>query len=158
MFHCVGLSSLHEVIWLANSQLRTQYWQLKNIFPNWQCWKQKLIQYQVFQTWLKCLKKQILFCLEKQNSQLIVHCSLVNQREILSFKDIHYNGYHIETDKKNGIEYDLYIISTVSNEKYMLERLAALSFGLYYTSYTSNWNICNNEPKIHESKYICNLT
>ena len=49
----------------------------------------------------------------------------------MSFKVICCSGYHIDTDRKNEIEY-LYIISTVSNEKRILEKLSTLSSGLYY--------------------------
>ena len=55
-----------------------------------------------------------------------------SKRNLLSFKDIRCNGYHIETDRINEIEY-LYIISSVSHEKRILEKLPALSSGLYYT-------------------------
>ena len=50
------------------------------------------------------------------------------KRNLLSFKDLCCNGYHIETDRK--IEY-LYIISTVSYEKHILEKLPTLSSRLY---------------------------
>ena len=55
-----------------------------------------------------------------------------SKRNLLSFKDIRCSGYHIETDRINEIEY-LYIISSVSHEKRILEKLPALSSGLYYT-------------------------
>ena len=66
-----------------------------------------------------------------------MHYYLVNKREICwVLKILRYNGYHIETDRKNGVEY-LYIISTVSNEKHILEKLPTLSFGIYILySYT----------------------
>ena len=38
------------------------------------------------------------------------------KRNLLSFKDIRRNDYHIETNRKNEIEY-VYIISSVLNEK-----------------------------------------
>ena len=55
-----------------------------------------------------------------------------SKRNLLSCKDKRHNGYHIETNRKNGIK-SLYIISTVSNEKRILEKLSVLSSGLYYT-------------------------
>ena len=78
------------------------------------------------------------------------------KRNLLIFKEICYHGYHIESDRKNEIEY-FYIISNVSNEKHILEKLSTLSSRLYYTSYTSNCNICNNELEVHESRHICNF-
>ena len=50
----------------------------------------------------------------------------------MSFKDTRCNGYHIEIGRNNEIEY-LYIISTISNEKHILEKLSTLSSRLYYT-------------------------
>ncbi|KAL4031308.1 hypothetical protein IC575_009584 [Cucumis melo] len=60
-------------------------------------------------------------------------CSLVSQKKnLLSFKDIRQNGYHVETDNKNNIEY-LYITFIVSHKKRILKTLPAFSSGLYYT-------------------------
>ena len=39
-----------------------------------------------------------------------------SRRNLLSFKDIRRNGYHIETTNENDIEY-LYIISRVLGQK-----------------------------------------
>ena len=50
----------------------------------------------------------------------------------MSFKVIRQNGYHVETNNKNNIEY-LYITFIVSHEKLILETLTAFSSGLYYT-------------------------
>ena len=55
-----------------------------------------------------------------------------SKRNLFSFKDIRCNDYHTETVRNNGLEY-LYIISTVSNGKRILERLSSLSSELYYT-------------------------
>ena len=55
-----------------------------------------------------------------------------SKRNLLSFRDIRQNGYHIETTNKNDVEY-LYITSFVSGKKYVLEKLPAYSSGLYYT-------------------------
>ena len=52
---------------------------------------------------------------------------------LLSFKDIHYNGYHIETNNE-GSEKFLYITSIVSGQKLILEKLPIFSSGLYYTT------------------------
>ena len=52
---------------------------------------------------------------------------------LLSFKDIHYNGYHIETNNEGSEEF-LYITSIVSGQKLILEKLPIFSSGLYYTT------------------------
>ena len=59
--------------------------------------------------------------------------STKSKRNLLSFKDIRQNGYHVETMNENNIEY-LYIASNVSGKKCVLEKLLAFSFGLYYTN------------------------
>ncbi|GAV58834.1 hypothetical protein CFOL_v3_02367, partial [Cephalotus follicularis] len=52
------------------------------------------------------------------------------RRNLLSFKDIRHNGYHIETTNENGKEY-LYITGNASGRKQILEKLPVLSSGLY---------------------------
>ena len=49
----------------------------------------------------------------------------------MDFKDIRQNGYHVETNNKNNIEY-LYITFIVSHEKRILDTLFAFSYKLYY--------------------------
>jgi len=51
---------------------------------------------------------------------------------LLSFKDIRLNEYHIETTNEGDIEY-LYITQIGSNKKCVLEKLSIFSYGLYYT-------------------------
>ncbi|KAB2057386.1 hypothetical protein ERO13_A11G154025v2 [Gossypium hirsutum] len=58
--------------------------------------------------------------------------STKSQRNLLSFKDILLNGYHIETMNEKNVEY-LYITNVDCGKKYVLERLPAFSSGLYYT-------------------------
>ncbi|KAG4139050.1 hypothetical protein ERO13_D07G168250v2 [Gossypium hirsutum] len=58
--------------------------------------------------------------------------STKSQRNLLSFKDIHLNGYLIETMNEKNIEY-LYITNVECGKKYLLERLPTFSSGLYYT-------------------------
>ncbi|GAV73405.1 hypothetical protein CFOL_v3_16891, partial [Cephalotus follicularis] len=53
-----------------------------------------------------------------------------SRRNLLSFKDIRRNGYHIETTNENGKKY-LYITGNASDRKQILEKLPGLSFGLY---------------------------
>ncbi|KAG4126133.1 hypothetical protein ERO13_D10G138740v2, partial [Gossypium hirsutum] len=54
------------------------------------------------------------------------------QRNLLSFKYIRLNGYHIETMNEKNIE-DLYITNVECGKKYVSKRLPAFSLGLYYT-------------------------
>ena len=56
-----------------------------------------------------------------------------SSRNLLSFKDIRYNGYHIETNNEDSEKF-LYITSIVSGQKLILEKLSIFSFGLYYTT------------------------
>ncbi|KAB2046184.1 hypothetical protein ERO13_D01G178550v2, partial [Gossypium hirsutum] len=58
--------------------------------------------------------------------------STKSQRNLLSFKYIRINGYHIETMNEKNIEY-LYITNVECGKKYVLERLPTFSSGLYYT-------------------------
>ncbi|KAB2025931.1 hypothetical protein ES319_D06G183800v1, partial [Gossypium barbadense] len=55
-----------------------------------------------------------------------------SQRNLLSFKDIRLNGYHIKTINEKNIEY-LYITNVECRKKYVLERLPVFSSDLYYT-------------------------
>ena len=57
-------------------------------------------------------------------------------RNLLSFKDIHRNGYHIETMNEGNTKY-LYITSIVSSKKIIMEKLSSFSFGLYHTNIKS---------------------
>ena len=59
-----------------------------------------------------------------------------SQRNLLSFKDIRQNGYHVETINEKSIEY-LHITNVRDGEKCVLEKLPTLSSGLYYTSIKS---------------------
>ena len=59
--------------------------------------------------------------------------SFKSRRNLLSFKDLRYNGYHIETNNEGNEEY-LYITSMVSGQKLVLENLPIFSYGLYYTT------------------------
>ena len=56
-----------------------------------------------------------------------------SRRNLLSFKDIHRNGYHIETMNENNIEY-LYITSIISGHKLIMEKLLIFFSGLYHTT------------------------
>jgi hypothetical protein len=54
------------------------------------------------------------------------------RRNLISLKDIRYNDYHIKTNNEGNEEY-LYITSTVSGQKLILEKLHIFSYELYYT-------------------------
>ena len=51
-----------------------------------------------------------------------------SKRNLLSFKDIHINGYHIETMNEDNAEY-LYITSIISGQKLIMEKLPAFPLG-----------------------------
>ena len=75
-----------------------------------------------------------------------------SRRNLLSFKDIRRNGYHIETMNEGNKEC-LYITSIISGKKIVAEKLLAFSSGLYHTtikSIESNvvMNQKFNDPKI----------
>ena len=59
-------------------------------------------------------------------------CYAKSKRNLLSFKDIHRNGYHIETMNDDSNEY-LLITSIISGGKHILEKLPCYSCGLYQT-------------------------
>ncbi|GAV69054.1 hypothetical protein CFOL_v3_12555, partial [Cephalotus follicularis] len=56
--------------------------------------------------------------------------STKSRRNLLSFKDIRLNGYHIETTNENDKKY-LYITDIAFGQKQILEKLHGLSSGLY---------------------------
>ena len=54
-------------------------------------------------------------------------------RNLFNFKGIRKNGYHIETMNKGNTKC-LYITSTVSGKKLIMEKLSTYSFRLYHTN------------------------
>ena len=56
-----------------------------------------------------------------------------SSKNLLSFKEIRYNGYHIETNNEGSEEF-LCIISIVSGQNLILDILHIFSYGLYYTT------------------------
>ena len=56
-----------------------------------------------------------------------------SKRNLLGFKDIRRNGYHIETMNEDNVEY-LYITSIIFGKKLIMEKLSAFSFRLYHTT------------------------
>ena len=70
-----------------------------------------------------------------RGTRLIIENALYSpksQRNLLSFKAIRHNGYHVETAEKGDIEY-LHITKVISNEKRIVEILHSFNSGLYYT-------------------------
>ena len=61
-----------------------------------------------------------------------LYCSK-SQRNLLSFKVIRQNGYHVETANEGKVEY-LYITTINAEKKTVHEKLYALSSGLYHTN------------------------
>ncbi|TYG99184.1 hypothetical protein ES288_A10G175800v1 [Gossypium darwinii] len=57
--------------------------------------------------------------------------SAKSQRNLLSFKDICHNGYHIETISEGNDEY-LQIMTIIQGNKIIVGKLSTLSSGLYY--------------------------
>ena len=73
-------------------------------------------------------------------------------RNLLSFKDIRKNGYHIETINEGNKE-SLYITSIIYGKKIIAKKLLAFSSRLYHTTIKSieSYAIMNqkfNDPKI----------
>ncbi|KAJ9560562.1 hypothetical protein OSB04_005722 [Centaurea solstitialis] len=78
-----------------------------------------------------------------------------SQRNLLSFKDIHRNGYHVETIDIDNIEY-LYITSIVEGDKCVLEKLPSFSSGLYYSNISTfeTYTVINKESTSLKPFYI----
>ena len=55
-----------------------------------------------------------------------------SRRNLPSFKDVHRNGYHIETKNEDNTEY-FYLTNVLSRWNQILESLPVFSSGLYYT-------------------------
>ena len=80
--------------------------------------------------------------------------SLKSQRNLLGFKDIRQNGYHIETMCEGNVEY-LNITKISSGKKYVLEKLSKLPSDLYYTSLKENESYMVVEEKFtNHSNFI----
>ena len=56
-----------------------------------------------------------------------------SRRNLLNFKHVRKNGYHIETMNKDNVEY-LYITSIIFYQKLIMEKPSHFSFGLYHTT------------------------
>jgi transposase InsO family protein len=75
-----------------------------------------------------------------------------SRRNLINFKDIRLNGFHVETTNEGSDKY-LYITSIILGKKLILKKLSAFSSGLYYTtirtieSYVVMHQKCSN-PKM----------
>ncbi|KAI5321948.1 hypothetical protein L3X38_031020 [Prunus dulcis] len=75
-----------------------------------------------------------------------------SRRNLLSFKDIRLNGYHVETKKEENMEY--LCITSSDTQKRILEKLCALSSGLYYTTIrTIEAHSVMDEESIHSNAF-----
>ena len=75
-----------------------------------------------------------------------------SRRNLLSFKDIRRNGYHIETMNEDNVGY-LYITSIISGQKVIMEKLPTFFSGLYHTTIKpiESYVVVNqkfNDPKV----------
>ena len=73
-----------------------------------------------------------------------------SSRNLLSFKDIRRNGYHIETMNHDANEY-LLITSIISRQKCILEQLRSLSCGFYHTTIRSIESYAIMNQKFNDS-------
>jgi hypothetical protein len=79
------------------------------------------------------------YILLPERTKLIINDVLYSsksRKNLLSFKDIRRNGYHIEIMTENNIEY-LQITTIKYGQKTILEKLEALSSELYCTNISS---------------------
>lgn len=76
-----------------------------------------------------------------------------SQRNLLSFKDIRRNGYHVETISEGDDEY-LQITSITQGIKTVLEKLRAFSTGLYYTKISIMETNAIENPKFSENLIV----
>jgi hypothetical protein len=87
-------------------------------------------------------------------TKLIINDALYSSKSrnfLLSFKNIRRNGYHIEIMTENNIEY-LQITTIKYGQKIILEKLEALSSGLYCTNISSMELNMDSNKKLHDTK------
>ena len=75
-----------------------------------------------------------------------------SRRNLLSFKDIRRNGYHLETINEGNIEW-LCITTFKLRQKRILEKLEAFSCGLYFTTITESHNVINQQLDESNQKF-----
>jgi GAG-pre-integrase domain len=89
-----------------------------------------------------------------EGTKLIINDALYSsksRRNLLSFKDIRRNGYHIKTMTENNIEY-LQITTIKYGQKIILEKMKALSSGLYCMNISSIESNMVSNQKLHDTK------
>jgi hypothetical protein len=94
------------------------------------------------------------YILLPKGTKLIINDALYSsksRKKLLSFKDIRRNGYHIETMTENNIEY-LQITTIKYGQKIILEKIEALSSGLYCTNISSIESNMVSNQKLHDTK------
>jgi GAG-pre-integrase domain len=94
------------------------------------------------------------YILLPEGTKLIINYALYSsksRRNLLSFKDIRRNGYHIKTMTENNIEY-LQITTIKYGQKIILEKMEALSSGLYCTNISSIESNMVSNQKLHDTK------
>ena len=74
-------------------------------------------------------------------------------RNLLSFKDIRLNGFHVETTNENEKEYLLITSNTVDNKR-VLEKFHSVSSGLYVTRIRVIETHSVNVPKVTDPKLL----
>jgi GAG-pre-integrase domain len=74
-----------------------------------------------------------------------------SRRNLLSFKNIRHNDYHIETITENNIEY-LQITMIKYGQKIILKKMEALLSGLYCTNISSIESNMVSNKKLHDTK------
>jgi len=73
-----------------------------------------------------------------------------SKRSLLSFKDIHLNGFHVETKGEGNREF-LHVTEIAQGQKRVLETIPALSTGLYHTKINMiEANLAMNKEFIEE--------
>ena len=74
-----------------------------------------------------------------------------SRRNLLSFKGIRRNRYHIETTNKDNVEY-IYSTSIISGQKLIMEKLPTFSSDLYHTTIKSIESYVVVNEKFNDSK------
>ena len=76
-----------------------------------------------------------------------------SKRNLLSFKYIRRNRYHIETMNEDNLEY-LYITSIISNQKLIMEKLSAFFSRLYHTTIKPIESYVIMNQKFNDPKFL----
>ena len=76
-----------------------------------------------------------------------------SKRNLLNFKDIYRNGYHIETMNEDNVEY-FYITSIISGQKLIMEKLPAFFSRLYHTTIKPIESYADMNQKFNDQKFL----